>query len=144
MPWYRPTRVLHVASGGDYGYRNGSGKWPAYYIDSLPPVVNVGPGSPTGVTFGYGAKFPAKYQDALYLCDWSYGKLYALHLAPKGSTYAGELEEFVAGTPLALTDVVVNPKDGAMYFAVGGRNTQSGLYRVTYHGGEPTAPAGLE
>ncbi len=143
MPWYRPTRVLHVASGGDFGYRNGSGKWPPYYIDSLPPVVNVGPGSPTGVTFGYGAKFPAKYQDALYLCDWSYGKLYALHLAPKGSTYAGELEEFLAGTPLALTDVVVNPKDGAMYFAVGGRNTQSGLYRVTYNGSEPTAPAGL-
>ena len=136
MPWYRPTRVLHVASGGDYGYRNGSGKWPPYYIDSLPPVVNVGPGSPTGVTFGYGAKFPAKYQEALYLCDWSYGKLYALHLDPKGSTYTGELEEFLAGTPLALTDVVVNPKDGAMYFAVGGRNTQSGLYRVTYDGGE--------
>ena len=141
MPWYRPTRVLHVVSGGDFGYRNGSGKWPPYYIDSLPPVVNVGPGSPTGVTFGYGAKFPAKYQDALYLCDWSYGKLYALHLAPKGATYDGELEEFVAGTPLALTDVVVNPKDGAMYFAVGGRNTQSGLYRVTYAGGEPTSPA---
>ncbi len=142
MPWYRPTRVLHVASGGDYGYRNGSGKWPPYYIDSLPPVANVGPGSPTGVTFGYGAKFPTKYQDALYLCDWSYGKLYALHMSPKGSTYVGELEEFVAGTPLALTDVVINSKDGAMYFAVGGRNTQSGLYRVTYHGTEPTTPAG--
>ncbi len=142
MPWYRPTRVLHVTSGGDYGYRNGSGKWPAYYIDSLPPVVNVGPGSPTGVTFGYGAKFPVKYQEALYLCDWSYGKLYALHLAPEGSTYAGQLEEFLTGTPLALTDVVVNPKDGAMYFTVGGRNTQSGLYRVTYRGDEPTAPAG--
>ena len=143
MPWYRPTRVLHVASGGDYGYRNGSGKWPAYYIDSLPPVANVGPGSPTGVSFGYGARFPTKYQDALYLCDWSYGKLYALHLTPKGSTYAGELEEFLAGTPLALTDVVVNPHDGAMYFAVGGRNTQSGLYRVTYHGSEPTVPTVL-
>ena len=103
-------------------------------------MVNVGPGSPTGVTFGYGAKFPAKYQEALYLCDWSYGKLYALHLKPKGSTYTGELEEFLTGTPLALTDVVVNPKDGAMYFAVGGRNTQSGLYRVTYDGDEPTAP----
>ena len=141
MPWYRPTRVIHVASGGDYGYRNGSGKWPPYYIDSLPPVVNVGPGSPTGVTFGYGAKFPAKYQDALYVCDWSYGKLYALHLVPKGASYSGELEEFLAGTPLALTDVVVNPKDGAMYFAVGGRNTQSGLYRVTYTGPESTAPA---
>ena len=141
MPWYRPTRVLHVASGGDYGYRNGSGKWPPYYIDSLPPVVNVGPGSPTGVTFGYGAKFPAKYQEALYLCDWSYGKLYALHLAPKGATYGGDLEEFLAGTPLALTDVAVNPQDGAMYFAVGGRNTQSGLYRVTYAGPDATSPA---
>lgn len=133
-PWYRPTRVLHATSGSDFGYRNGAGKWPPYYIDSLPPVANVGPGSPTGVVFGYGAKFPAKYQEALYLCDWSYGKLYALHLDPRGASYTGELEEFVAGTPLALTDVVVNPKDGAMYFLVGGRKTQSGLYRVTYTG----------
>jgi putative heme-binding domain-containing protein len=143
LPWYRPTRVLHVVSGSDFGYRGGSGKWPAYYIDSLPPVVNVGPGSPTGITFGYGAKFPEKYQEALYLCDWSYGKLYALHLKPQGATYTGELEEFLSGTPLALTDIVVNPQDGAMYFAVGGRLTQSGLYRVTYTGeaSSPRRPA---
>jgi len=91
--------------------------------------------------FGYGAKFPEKYQQALYLCDWSYGKLYALHLKPQGASYTGELEEFVAGTPLALTDITVNPKDGAMYFLVGGRKTQSGLYRVTYRGDEPTGQA---
>ena len=35
-PWYRPTRVLHVTSGSEFGYRNGAGKWPAYTIDSLP------------------------------------------------------------------------------------------------------------
>ena len=140
-PWYRPTRVNLVASGADYGYRNGAGKFPTYYFDSLPPVVNVGPGSPTGIAFGYGAKFPAKYQDALYLCDWSYGKLYAAHLKPDGSGYAADLEEFVTGTPLPLTDVVVNPKDGAMYFAIGGRKTTSGLYRVTYAGEESTATA---
>ncbi|HEX3450641.1 MAG TPA: c-type cytochrome, partial [Isosphaeraceae bacterium] len=103
---------------------------------------NVGPGSPTGIVFGYGSRFPVKYQEALYICDWSYGKLYALHMAPKGSTYTGELEEFLAGTPLALTDVVVNPKDGAMYFAVGGRNTQSGLYRVTYTSADAASVAG--
>src|SRR5205823_13353387 len=34
----------------------------------------------------------------------------------------------------------VNPKDGALYFAVGGRKTQSALYRVTYVGKESTAP----
>jgi putative heme-binding domain-containing protein len=138
-PWYRPTRVLHATSGSEFGYRNGAGKWPPYTIDSLPPAVEIGPGSPTGIVFGYGTRFPTKYREALYICDWSYGKLYAVHLTPAGSTYTGELEEFIAGTPLALTDVVINPADGAMYFAVGGRNTQSGLYRVTYDGPEPTA-----
>jgi putative heme-binding domain-containing protein len=139
-PWYRPTRVCHVVSGVDYGWRNGSAKWPVHYADTVPPVVNVGPGSPTGVCFGYGAKFPAKYQNALYLCDWSYGKLYAAHLSPKGSSYEATLEEFVTGTPLPLTDVVIHP-DGAMYFAIGGRKVQSGLYRVRYTGPESTAPA---
>ncbi len=141
-PWYRPTRVCFAASGSDLGYRNGSGKWPVYYPDSLPPVVNVGPGSPTGVTFGYGAKFPAKYQEAFFICDWSYGKLYAVHMTPEQSHYTAELEEFVTGTPLPLTDVIVNPKDGAMYFAIGGRKTLSGLYRVTYVGSESTIPVG--
>jgi putative heme-binding domain-containing protein len=140
-PWYRPTRICNVVSGSDFGYRNGAGKWPTYYFDSLPPVVNIGPGSPTGVTFGYDAKFPAKYQEAFYICDWSYGKLYALHMKPKGASYSAEIEEFVTGTPLPLTDIIVHPGDGALYFAVGGRRTGSALYRVVYDGNEPTAPA---
>jgi putative heme-binding domain-containing protein len=106
--------------------------------------VDIGPGSPTGVCFGYGAKFPQKYQDALYICDWSYGKLYAVHLTPNGATYTATFEEFITGTPLPLTDLVVNPADGALYFTVGGRKTQSGLYRVTYVGGEPTAVVSRE
>ena len=138
-PWYRPTRVNHVVSGSDYGYRNGAGKFPTYYYDSLPPVVNIGPGSPTGITFGYGAKFPPKYEKALFLSDWSYGKLYAAHLKPEGASYSAEVEEFLTGTPLPLTDVVIAPQDGAMYFAIGGRKATSGLYRVTYAGDESTA-----
>ena len=59
-PWYRPTRVCHVTSGSEFGYRNGSGKWPAYTIDSLPATVDVGPGSPTGIVFGYGAQLPGE------------------------------------------------------------------------------------
>lgn len=139
-PWYRPTRVCHVLSGVDYGWRNGGGKFPEHYPDTLPPVVNIGPGSPTGVTFGYGAKFPGKYQKALFICDWSYGKLYATHLQPNGASYSAEVEEFITGTPLPLTDLLVNPVDGAMYFAIGGRRVQSGLYKVTYGGEESTAP----
>ena len=140
-PWYRPTRLNHVISGAEFGWRSGAGKRPAYYIDSFGAVLNIGPGSPTGVTFGYGAKFPARYQEALYMCDWSFGKLYAAHLTPEGASYSATAEEFVTGQPLALTDLVVNPKDGALYFAVGGRKTQSALYRVTYVGKESTAPS---
>ncbi len=137
-PWYRPTRVCHAVPGSEFGWRSGTGVYPNYYPDNLPPVVDIGPGSPTGMAFGYGAKFPAKYQDALYLCDWSYGKLYAVHLKPEGSSYRGDFEEFITGTPLPLTDILVNPKDGAMYFTTGGRKTTSGLYRVTYVGKEST------
>jgi len=133
-PWYRPTRICHVVSGAEFGWRNGSGKWPEYYPDSTPATIDIGPGSPTGVTFGYGADFPQKYQDAFYACDWSYGKLYAVHLEEDGATYQATAEEFITGTPLPLTDIVVRPADKAMYFTVGGRKVQSGLYRVTYVG----------
>ena len=142
-PWYRPTRVNHVVSGGEYGWRNGAGKYPEFYADNLPATVNIGPGSPTGVAFGYGAKFPAKYQEALYIMDWSWGKIYAVHLKAQGASYAGTKEDFILGAPLPVTDLLIHPGDGAMYFAIGGRKVQSGLYRVTYAGTESTAPARL-
>jgi len=142
-PWYRPTRVAHATSGSEFGWRSGTGKWPAYYLDSLPETVSVGPGSPTGVTYGAGAKFPAKYQQCLFITDWTFGTMYAVHLQPAGASYRGELEEFVSRSPLPLTDVEVGP-DGALYFTVGGRGTQSELFRVTYVGPESTAPAKLE
>lgn len=140
--WYRPTRVNHVVSGAEFGWRNGTGKYPEFYVDNLPATLNIGPGSPTGTTFGYGAKFPAKYQSAFYAIDWSWGKIYAVHLEPNGSTYTGTKEEFVTGGPLPVTDAIIH-KDGAMYFAIGGRRVQSGLYRVTYTGSANTDPIDL-
>ena len=137
--WYRPTRINHVVSGAEFGWRNGAGKYPEFYYDSLPATLNIGPGSPTGCTFGYGAKFPAKYQDAFYALDWSWGKIYAVQLTPSGSTYTATKEEFVTGGPLPVSDAIIG-QDGAMYFTIGGRRVQSGLYRVTYTGKESTAP----
>ena len=142
-PWYRPTRVCHVVSGAEFGWRNGAGKYPEFYPDTLPPVLNIGPGSPTGTTFGYGAKFPSKYQKAFYILDWSWGRLYAVHLDESGASYTATKEEFVTGSPLPLTDVLIHPEDGAMYFTIGGRRVQSGLYRVSYVGNEDTSPIDL-
>jgi putative heme-binding domain-containing protein len=141
--WYRPTRVSHSPSGSELGWRSGTGVWPAYWLDSLPATVDIGPGSPVGVCFGYGTKFPAKYQKALFICDWTFGTMYAIHLQPDGATYKGTKEEFLSRTPLPLTDNAVGP-DGALYFTVGGRGTQSELYRVTYVGKESTASADLK
>jgi len=132
-PWYRPTRVFQVVSGGDSGFREGSAKWPEYYADSLPAAVNIGIGSPTGVEFGTGARFPLRFQQALYAMDWSYGRILAVHLQPQGAGYSGTFEPFVKGAPLNVTDLEIG-KDGAMYFTTGGRGTQSGLYRVSYVG----------
>jgi putative heme-binding domain-containing protein len=151
-PWYRPIRVFHATSAGDGGFREGSAKWPTYYPDSLPPVVEIGIGCPTGVVFGTGAKFPAKYQKAFYIHDWTYGRLIAVHMKPKGSSYESTgWENFVAPkglngkgpkSPLNLTDMVVG-NDGALYFTIGGRNTGAKLFRVSYVGSESTAPADL-
>ena len=137
-PWYRPTRINHVTSGAEFGWRNGAGKRPPFYADNLPGILDIGPGSPTGVTFGYGARFPAKYEQALYALDWSWGKVYAVHLQPQGSSYTATKEEFLTGVPLPVTDAIIHPGDGAMYFTIGGRKVQSGLYRVTYVGDEAT------
>ena len=135
MPWYRPTRINHVVSGGDYGWRSGSGKWPAYYEDTLPAVIDIGPGSPTGVLTGEGAKYPGKYQNALFALDWTYGTIYAIHLQPEGAGYTATKEAFAQGAPLPVTDAII-AGDGAMYFTIGGRNTQSALYRIRYAGNE--------
>ncbi len=102
-------------------------------------VADIGPGSPTGITFGYARSFPEKYREALFISDWSFGKLRAVHLRPEGASYTAEVEEFISGQPLPVTDVVINPNDGAMYLAVGGRGAQSALYRVTYSGGKVDA-----
>ncbi|MDB6040860.1 MAG: heme-binding protein, partial [Verrucomicrobiales bacterium] len=140
LPWYRPTRICLAASGSDLGWRSGAGKWPSYYPDSLPALVDIGPGSPTGVVSGKGAHFPARYQNAIFGNDWTYGTMYAIHLTPDGGGYKAEKEEFLSGRPLPLTDVLIHPGDGAMYFAIGGRGTQSAIYRVVYTGPESTSP----
>ena len=138
-PWYRPTRVNHATSGSELGWRSGTAKWSPSFPDSLPAIVDIGPGSPVGAAFGYGTKFPARYQKAFYICDWTFGTMYAIHLEPDGASYAGTKEEFVSRTPLPLTDMTVG-HDGAIYFTVGGRGGQGELYRVTYQGDASTEP----
>lgn len=140
-PWYRPTRIYLATPGGELGWRSGSGNNAFAALDTQPPLVDIGPGSPTGTTMGTGAKFPAAYQRAFFACDWTYATLYAIHLEPAGGSWKARKEVFAAGKPFSVTDAVIRPQDGAMYVTIGGRGGQSALYRIRYEGSESTAPA---
>lgn len=144
-PWYRPTRINHGISGGDSGWRATSKKWRKYFPDTVGSVVDIGPGSPTGVIAGTNANFPTHYRDALFICDWTFATMYSIHLKPSGSSYIGEKREFISNNngSLALTDVDIGP-DGNMYFCVGGRGGQSRLYRISYTGNAPTKLSKLD
>jgi putative heme-binding domain-containing protein len=138
LPWYRPTRICHVTSASEYGWRIGTGKWSASFPDNLPAVINIGQGSPTNLLHLKDAKFPAKYKQSLLAFDWSFGIMHAIHLKPAGATYTAEREEFLSGIPLPLTDGAIGP-DGALYFLTGGRRLASDLFRVYYEGTENPA-----
>ena len=141
LPWYREVRTAHQILNGNYGYRNGSGKYPPYYIDSLPPTRDLGRGSPVGVEFYTSYAYPKEFFDNLFEADWSRGRLLYTALTPAGATYTARADraEFVHGEPFNITDIEVGP-DGMMYFTTGGRNTTGGLWRLRYKGGSIATP----
>ncbi|MCC7338057.1 MAG: c-type cytochrome [Pirellulaceae bacterium] len=138
LPWYRPTRLNHIVSGGEYGWRWGTGKWPEYFADSLPSTLDTGLSSPTGLEFGTRGSFPSPYRDALFMGDWQHGRILQVSMSPQGASYTCEYGVFLEGGALNVCDLTFGP-DGALYFITGGRGSQSGLYRISYDGVEGDA-----
>ena len=136
MPWYRPTRVNHVSAGSEFGWRSGWAKWPNYFIDSLPPATEMGRGSPAGMEVYDHHMFPQRFHNALFVCDWSRGRILAVRTKQHGATYKATAEVFLEGQPLNATDIAVGP-DGGLYFCTGGRDTEGGVYRIVWDGKVP-------
>lgn len=133
MPWYRPNRFLQIFPGADYGWRPGSGELPTRFIDIAPAARELERGSPSGMTFYHHDVYPERYRGALFVGDWSRGKIQVYPMRREGSSIAVEVEEFVTGQPLNVTDLETGP-DGCVYFTTGGRGTRGGLYRIRYVG----------
>ena len=140
-PWFRPVRTIHAVLGGNYGYRNGSGKYPVWYLDTLPPVRDLNRGSPVGVETYLSYAFPAEFYDNLFEGDWSRGRLLYTSLTANGATFKArdDQAEFLHGIPLNITDLEVGP-DGSLYFTTGGRSSQGGFWRIRYTGPTPPQP----
>ncbi|MFQ5733379.1 MAG: PVC-type heme-binding CxxCH protein, partial [Planctomycetaceae bacterium] len=136
LPWYRPTRVFQGLPGSHAGWVTRSWKRPRTYAD-MPPVLGAfGRGSPTGVACYRHGQFPAKYRNAVFALDWTFGRVLALPLKRNGSTWKSAPATFMTGTGeygFAPTDVAVGP-DGSLFVSVGGRGTRGGVFRVRYVG----------
>ena len=134
--WYRPTALFDVTEAGEFGWRTGWAKWPEYYYDRLPNLLETGKGSPTGAVCYEHYMFPARYHNSMFLADWSEGRILNVRLKPRGAGFIADSEVFLKGQPLNVTDLDVGP-DGGMYFCTGGRGTAGGVYRVVYKGDIP-------
>ncbi len=141
-PWHRPTQLYHVIPGGEFGWRSGWAKWPHYWVDNLPTVIETGRGSPTGAVVYDHFAFPKRYHNTLFLADWALGRILAVQLRRNGASYTANSEVFIEGSPLNVTDLEVGP-DGHLYFVTGGRGTGGGIYRVSWKGKVPAAVSDL-
>lgn len=133
LPWYRPTRVFHSVMASDHGWVSRSWKRPNETFGGAPVVAELGRGSPTGVVCYRHARFPAKYQGAFFVLDWTYGEVDVIFPKREGATWTSSKQTFLKGEGsfgFAPTDVCVG-KEGALYVSVGGRGTRGGVYRIT-------------
>ncbi|MDP7050925.1 MAG: HEAT repeat domain-containing protein [Verrucomicrobiota bacterium] len=157
VPFYRPVRLNHWATGGDHGWQ-GVGAYPPYYVDCLPGVLEVGRGSPNWGVFYEHSQFPKKYHDGFIVCDYrwksattgryaSSGRLVVFHLKRFGGTWKAEMTELVKAKPgakdkngrpinFALVDVDVAP-DGSLMVT----DHSQGVWRIFYDSAEyPKVP----
>jgi len=134
LPWYQPTRAFHVLPGSHAGWITENWKRPGEFVDMPPVVAGLGRGSPTGVVCYQHTQFPQQFRGALFLLDWTYGRIFAIPMGRAGSTWTGTPIDFMTAVGqygFAPTDAEVGP-DGSLYVAVGGRGTRGGVYRIRW------------
>ncbi|MCP4192063.1 MAG: c-type cytochrome [Planctomycetaceae bacterium] len=136
LPWYTPTRLFDIAEGEHHGWVNNGWKlsWsrPVSFFDNVDRVAELGRGSPTGLTVYSHTQFPPHYQNGIFSCCWTLGRVYFIPLEIVGTTYRGEPELFlqtVDDVGFAPVDIAVGPS-GDLFVAIGGRGTQGGVFRI--------------
>ncbi len=95
LPWYRPTRVLHLLPGSDAGWVSQNWIRPSSYADAPPAVASFGRGSPTGVVCYRHTQFPSYYHDTLFVLDWTFGRV----IAVRPTRQRRRLEERIGPVP---------------------------------------------
>ncbi|MEJ7592240.1 MAG: PVC-type heme-binding CxxCH protein [Planctomycetaceae bacterium] len=132
LPWYLPTQVFHVLPLSNAGYVTVGLKRPGSYPDMPPVLATFGRGSPTGVTCYQHQQFPEMYHGALFMLDWTLGRILTVPLIQEGAGWNKGGFVFAEGRDqfgFAPTDIEVAP-DGSLFVSVGGRGTRGSVFRI--------------
>lgn len=150
LPWYRPTRVMVMGPGADAGWCGQSWKDEDHRI-TMPLVLSqLGRGSPTGVAVYQHRVFPKKYHDAVFVLDWTFGRVIAVYPSrnldeDKRIPNKVPAEVFMQPTGtagFAPTDICVGT-DGSLLVCVGGRGTTGAIYRIIATSDTPKAESNI-
>ena len=132
LPWYLPTQVFHILPMSNAGYVTAGLKRPPGYPDMPPVLATFGRGSPTGVTCYQHHQYPQQYHGALFMLDWTMGRILTVPLTQEGSGWKKDGFVFAEGRDqfgFAPTDIEVAP-DGSLFVSVGGRGTRGSVFRI--------------
>jgi len=143
LPWYRPSRVFQVTPGSHMGWISKGWKRPDYFMDMPPVIGSFGRSSPTGVVCYRHVQFPEEYRGALFVEDWTFGRVWAMPMVRDGASWKSESREFMTAVGdhgFAPTDIEVG-RDGSLFVSIGGRGTRGGVYRVSHAEGLEAAKA---
>ncbi len=91
MPYYTPNRLFDIAQGRHHGWIlpgwRRSWSRPQSWPDNVQRLLEIGRGSPTGVTVYRHQTFPQRYRNGVFSLCWTFGRVYFFPLVRSGSTY---------------------------------------------------------
>lgn len=133
-----PDELDLVQQGKDYGFPDCYGRGRGSSCDgTVASVLELESNSSAdGLAFYTGASFPAEYRQNAFIAEWGSfrrtrgRKVVRVVLVKREGRYAARAEDFATGFDAPL-DLVVGPRDGALYVADHGRGT---IYRIRWRG----------
>ena len=134
LPWYQPCRVIQLTPRSNAGWVSRSWKRPGYFPDMPPVIADFGRGSPTGVACYRHVQFPSRYDGALFVLDWTFGRVLAISMTEEDGLWKSTPAVFAKGTGnfgFAPTDAEV-AADGSLFVSVGGRGSRGSVFRFVY------------
>jgi putative membrane-bound dehydrogenase-like protein len=120
-------RIMHVAEGCDFGWRQRHGELPS----RMPPLLNAGRGAASGLMIYNDTRFPENYRGLLFYPDVARMLIRAYKVEPRGASFAvtEEFEFLKSADPLFRPCQMVVGPDGAMYI-VDWRTESNGVGRL--------------